>query len=94
MKVTTAEELGFLIRQERRAQGLTQSELAEFCGVGVNFISQVERGKPTAEIGKVLHIVDKLGLVLMGEKRSTWNVISRFIEWDDGQHSSSGFFQR
>lgn len=72
--------LGAYIREERKAKGLTQSELAEYCGVGINFVSNVERGKATAEIGKVMRLMDMLGLVMVAERRETWRATSRYIE--------------
>jgi y4mF family transcriptional regulator len=62
--VADAEGLGRLIRQRRKADGLTQAEAAGLCGVGARFLSEVERGKVTAEIGKVLRVVRGLGLEL------------------------------
>ena len=44
--VADVSDFGTLIRQARKEQGLTQTDLAEWCGVGINFVSDVERGKP------------------------------------------------
>jgi HTH-type transcriptional regulator / antitoxin HipB len=41
------------VRMRRRANRLTQRELAELAGVGLRFVSELERGKPTARIGTV-----------------------------------------
>ena len=54
--IKTARGLGGAIRAERKAQGLTQTQLAELCGVGLTYLSKLENGKDTAEIGKALHI--------------------------------------
>ncbi len=56
--------LGLLIRQRRKADGMTQAELAGLCGVGNRFLSELERGKATAELGKVLRVLRGLGLEL------------------------------
>lgn len=53
-KITNIAQLGKFIRAERKAQGLTQSELAETCNVGLTFISNLENGKETAEAAKLL----------------------------------------
>ena len=58
----TVEEIGKLLREERRRQHVTQSQLAGLAGTGVRFISDLENGKPTAELGKVLKVVRTLGL--------------------------------
>ena len=65
----TAAEFGSLIRAERKRQGLTQTDLAEYCGVGINFVSSVERGKETVELGKCLLLAQMLGIDLLAEKR-------------------------
>lgn len=82
LKINDAASLGEAIRRERKRQGLTQGQLAEYCDVGVNFVSNVERGKETAEIGKVLALLEKLGIVLCVGGRSEWRRISRYTELD------------
>ena len=57
----TTEELGRIIRAARRAQGLRQDQLAGAAGVGVRFLSELERGKATARIGKALAVLAALG---------------------------------
>ena len=52
----TTDELGRIIRAERRAQGLRQDQLAGAAGVGVRFLSELERGKATARVGKALGV--------------------------------------
>ena len=63
----TPAQLGKVVRQQRKAQGLTQKELAGLCGVGVRFLGELERGKESCEIGKTLLIVKMLGISLMLE---------------------------
>lgn len=57
-------ELGELIKTVRKAQEMTQSELAGASGVGVRFIVDLEKGKPTCEIEKALLIIQMLGIKL------------------------------
>lgn len=57
----TTDELGRIIRAARRAQGLRQDQLAGAAGVGVRFLSELERGKATARVGKTLAVLDALG---------------------------------
>jgi len=54
--------MGRLIRDARRALGLTQPDLALSAGVGVRFLVDVEKGKPTAQIGKVMQVLAALGI--------------------------------
>ena len=57
----TAEELGNIVREARRAAGLTQLQLAGAAGVGVRFLIELEGGKPTAQLGKTLAVLNVLG---------------------------------
>lgn len=63
-------ELGSLIRGERLRQKLTQTDLAGISGVGITFISQLENGKETAEMGRVIRVLTMLGIDLYAERRS------------------------
>jgi y4mF family transcriptional regulator len=54
-------KLGQLVRHERKAQGLRQAELAAAAGVGIRFIVDLEAGKPTLQLEKVLHVLATLG---------------------------------
>ena len=53
--------LGLIVRRERKAQKLKQAELAAVSGVGIRFIVDLEAGKPTLQLGKVLQVVTTLG---------------------------------
>jgi y4mF family transcriptional regulator len=54
--------LGRIVRETRRALGLTQPKLALSAGVGVRFLVDIERGKPTAQIGKIMQVLAALGI--------------------------------
>ncbi len=58
----TIEEIGRTIRQARKAQGLTQGELAMTANTASRFISELENGKTTCQIGKVLKVISCLGI--------------------------------
>ena len=53
--------IGAIIRDERKALGLRQDELAAASGVGLRFLVELERGKPTVQMGKVLDVLAALG---------------------------------
>ena len=53
--------LGRIVRRERKAQKLKQAELAAVSGVGIRFIVELEAGKPTLQLGKVLQVITTLG---------------------------------
>ena len=54
--------LGGRIRDERKSQGLSQTELANLSDVSLNFLSQLEGGKTTVRIDKTLKVMQTLGL--------------------------------
>lgn len=58
------DDLATLIKTKRKEQKLTQPQLAGLCNVGVRFIVDLEAGKETCQIGKVLHVLDMLGINL------------------------------
>lgn len=69
VRVTDAETIGELVRSARKAQGLTQREFADIAGVGVRFLSELERGKSTAEVGLVLEVLANAGYDLFARRR-------------------------
>lgn len=58
----TAKEIGEAIRNRRKELGLNQADVAMGCHVGTRFLSDLENGKETAEIGKVLMVLQMLGI--------------------------------
>ena len=72
MKITTAEDLGNIIRQRRKADGLTLEEAAAVCGVSYAFFSALENGKETVRLNKVLQVLASLGIELEATTR-TWS---------------------
>jgi y4mF family transcriptional regulator len=56
--------LGRAIRDTRKEKKMTQGELAAITGTSIKFISDVERGKETVQIDKVLDLARALGLYL------------------------------
>lgn len=62
MKITDPASFGKAIREKRKELGHTQSYLSDFTGFSVSFISDLERGKKTAELGKAIDLANILGL--------------------------------
>lgn len=69
MKIINSKALGESIRKRRKELGYTQAYLSDFTGFSVSFISDLERGKATAEIGKTIDLINLLGLDLEVEER-------------------------
>jgi len=57
----TPHQLGTIVRSTRRGLALSQAQLAGAAGVGLRFLIELERGKPTAHVGKALAVLDALG---------------------------------
>jgi transcriptional regulator with XRE-family HTH domain len=65
--ILSPQQLGLLIRATRRAQKLRLDDTAGTAGVGHVFVREVERGKPTVQLGRVLRLLDELGIELKAE---------------------------
>lgn len=63
----TCEELGTLVRRRRKELGLNQSELALASGTGRRFISDLENGKESCELGKALRVLQGLGIEIVSQ---------------------------
>jgi y4mF family transcriptional regulator len=61
-KMMDSRSIGNIVRKERKRAGLRQDELAGAAGVGIRFIVELEAGKPTLQIGKLLRVLDTLGI--------------------------------
>lgn len=64
MPITTAQQFGASVATARRKLGLTQRDLALAIGTGDRFIVELERGKPTAQLGKALAAAQAVGIRL------------------------------
>ncbi len=58
----TAQSIGQLVRNTRKAMGATQKDLALTTGSGLRFIIELEQGKPTCQLEKVITVLNTLGI--------------------------------
>lgn len=58
---TVEQSLGRNIQRLRRAKGYTQQQLAEMVGISTNYLSDIERGKNSARIDKLVAVINALG---------------------------------
>lgn len=79
MWAQSAVEVGRIIAAARRHRKLTQGELARAIGASQAWVSEVERGKDNAQIGKVLRTLAYLGVKLQ----------AGVTPWSDGKPSSA-----
>lgn len=64
MIINSVNDIGNLVKETRKKQNFTQVELAQVSNVGTRFLSDLENGKPTCEIEKVLKVLKNLGIKL------------------------------
>jgi y4mF family transcriptional regulator len=57
-----AQHFGELVRERRKALGLSQDDLALSAGVGRRFVVDLEAGKPTLQLGRALVVAEAVGL--------------------------------
>lgn len=88
-KIVLTQDIGTLVRAHRKSQSATQAEFASLCGVGVRFISDLENGKPTMELGKVLHVLQCLGLEVSIQPRE-WQKSAQAIRNDEAGSKAKG----
>lgn len=69
-KVSTVKDLGQRIRMKRKKLGFTLKHVAGLSGIGIRYLSELERGKDTIEMGKALSVVNCLGLKLVVQPKS------------------------
>jgi HTH-type transcriptional regulator/antitoxin HipB len=60
----TPQQIGQLVKKARKTLGVTQKDLALTSGTGLRFIVELEQGKPTCQIGKVLTVLHTLGITV------------------------------
>lgn len=75
-----SKSIGELIKTARKEQGFTQAEAAGYLNVGIRFLSELENGKPTVQLGKVLQVLESLGyetLLVPKSKRMIINYVKK-----------------
>ena len=67
--IRTAKDVGRIVRTARKTQGLNQDDLAGLTGTGRRFIGELENGKETSQLGKVLHVLSTLGISILATQK-------------------------
>ncbi len=65
----SASDIGNVIKEERKRQGVLQRDVAELSGVSLHFLSNLENGKPTVELQKVFQVLLTLGISMQVSTR-------------------------
>ncbi len=71
MKIYDSIMFGQALKQKRKEMKYTQSDISELTGFSISFISDLENGKATAEIGKAIYLANVLGLDIDIKSRGT-----------------------
>lgn len=69
--VRSAADVGRIVREQRREQHLRQIDLAGIGNTGNRLIVDIEKGKPTVQLQKVLDILDLLGLEVVVRQKTS-----------------------
>jgi HTH-type transcriptional regulator / antitoxin HipB len=87
VKISSTQDLGAAVRGRRFSLGLSQADLAKRAQVSRPWLSNVEAGKPTAEFGRIIRLLDSLGLSLRlevtGDEASTVNLDAILSEYEN-----------
>jgi transcriptional regulator with XRE-family HTH domain len=67
-RIYTAASLGEAIRYYRKQAGLTQAQLAEAAGLQRSYLSELERGKETEQLVRLLRVLRQLGVRMTLDK--------------------------
>lgn len=67
-RVYSAASLGDAIRHYRTEAGLTQAQLAEATGLQRSYLSELERGKETEQLARILRLLRHLGVRMTLDK--------------------------
>jgi transcriptional regulator with XRE-family HTH domain len=67
MRLTRPTDIGALVRDHRRARKVRQADLAARLQVSPKWLSQLENGKPTIQLGLALRVLRDLGITLVAE---------------------------
>ena len=67
--VRSVEALGKLVRAHRKERKLTLETVSDLGNLSTRFLSEFERGKETAEVGKVLKTLRTIGLEIVIQPR-------------------------
>lgn len=60
----TTQSIGGFVKKTRKDMHITQKDLALTSGTGLRFIIELEQGKPTCQLGKVLTVLKTLGIAV------------------------------
>ena len=70
MKINDTSEFGKVLKKRRKELKYTQRDISEFTGFSISYLSDLENGKQTTELGKAIYIANLLGIDIILQERS------------------------
>ncbi|MBI1891401.1 MAG: helix-turn-helix transcriptional regulator [Burkholderiales bacterium] len=68
-QIRTSQELGQFVKQYRTSQKILQADIVGLANTGNRFIVDLEKGKPTLQLQKVLDVLDLIGLEVIVRRK-------------------------
>lgn len=62
--ISSVADIGRLVRERRKEAGMTQAELAGYALTATRSVSEIERGKETAQADVIFRLIKALGIEL------------------------------
>lgn len=78
--IKTPKELGAILRIFRKYHRLTLEKVSGLSNLSMRFLSELERGKETAELGKTLEALNKLGLEIIIQPRGKYQRLLQMVK--------------
>jgi y4mF family transcriptional regulator len=75
--IRSSAELGVVVREQRKRLALTQLDVAGLGNTGNRFVVDLENGKPTVQLQKVLDLMDLLGLEVLVRAKASRSAATR-----------------
>ena len=63
-EITTMLEVAEIVRKTRKSQKISQTILSQASNVGLRFVGDIERGKPSVQFDKLLSVLTSLGIAV------------------------------
>ena len=67
LEVRKMEDVAEIVRRTRKAQKISQTVLSQASNVGIRFVGDIERGKPTIQFDKLMAVLTSLGIAVKME---------------------------
>ena len=79
-RVRSADEVGRVLRAERKRRGWTLAQVYAATALSTRFLSELERGKENASLGRTLRALESLGLEVLVMPRAQAEAVLRSVE--------------